>query len=217
MKRNNILGAFILTCALTLSMMFSMTIPSFTATAQDHVLTSEKNSKLDAATQQRVKTVLNKLDEDLKKLGVTVPQKPHCKMFEKLDDQTKVKVKEIMKQMKEGKITEEEGLAQLKKLGITLPKHHPKVDQTSKLDDNTKAKVKEIFQKVKNGTISKEEADRQLKALGITLPKNHPSEKIKKLDDATKAKARNLIENAKVEINKLGADFPSRKYNFILR
>lgn len=217
MKRNNILGAFLLTCALTLSMMFSMTIPSFTATAQDHVLTSEKNSNLDAATQQKVKTVLNKLDEDLTKLGVTVPKKPHCEMFEKLDDQTKVKVKEIMKQMKEGKITEEEGLAQLKKLGITLPKHHPKVDQFSKLDDNTKAKVKEIFQKVKNGTITKEEADRQLKALGITLPKNHPSEKIKKPDDATKAKARNLIENAKVEINKLGADFPSRKYNFILR
>ncbi|RPJ94604.1 hypothetical protein CW357_14565 [Rummeliibacillus sp. TYF005] len=213
MKRNNILGAFILTCVLTLS----MTIPSFTATAQDHVLTSEKNSNLDAATQQKVKTVLNKLDEDLTKLGVTVPKKPHCEMFEKLDDQTKEKVKEIMKQMKEGKITKEEGLAQLKKLGITLPKHHPKVDQFSKLDDNTKAKVKEIFQKVKNGTIAKEEADRQLKALGITLPKNHPSEKIKKLDDATKAKARNLIENAKVEINKLGADFPSRKYNFILR
>ena len=211
MKRNNILSAFLLTCALTFSMMFS------TTTAKQDVFASEKNSKLDAVTQQKVKTVLNKLDEDLTKLGVTVPKKPHCKTFEKLDDETKVKVKEIMKQMKDGKITKEEGLAQLKKLGIILPKHHPKSDQFSKLDDNTKAKVKEIFQKVKNGTISKEEADRQLKALGITLPKNHPSEKIKKLDDATKAKARNLIENAKVEINKLGADFPSRKYNFILR
>lgn len=214
MKRNNILGSFLLTCAFA----FSMILPNFTMAAQHNVLASEKNSKLDAATQQKVNTVLKKLDEDLAKLGVTVPKQPHCKMFENLDDQTKVKVKEIMKQMKEGTITKEEGLAQLKKLGITLPKHHPKNDSFSKLDDKTKAKVKEILGKVKEGSITKEEADRQLKALGVTLPKHpHPSEKIKELDDSTKAKARNLIENAKVEINKLGADFPSRKYNFILR
>lgn len=218
MKRNNILGSFLITCAFTLSMMFSMILPNLTTTTQDDVLAAEKNQKLDAATQQKVNTVLKKLDEDLAKLGIRVPKDPHCKMFENLDAQTKVKVKEIMKQMKEGTITKEEGLAQLKKLGITLPKHHPKNDAFSKLDDKTKAKVKEIFGKVKNGSITKEEADRQLKTLGVTLPKHHhSSEKFKELDDATKAKARNLIENAKAEITKLGADFPLRKYNFILR
>lgn len=214
MKRHNIL----LICALALSVMFSMTILSYTASAQPDVLTSHNNSKLDAATQQKVKNVLKKLDEDLAELGVTVPKHPHCKMFENLDDETKKKAKEIMKQIREGTITKEEGFAQLKKLGITLPKHHPKDETFSKLDDNTRAKVKEIFGKVKNGSISKEEAAQQLKALGVTLPKHHhPIADSKELDDATKAKARNLIENAKVEINKLGADFPSRKYNSILR
>lgn len=217
MKTYNKLTSLLLAFALTLGVISQMAVPAFAASNNHEIHVSEKNSSLDADTKQKVDKALTKLDSDLAKLGVPIPKHHHCQMFENLDEQTKNKAKEIMKQMKNGSITKEDGLAKLKQLGITLPKHHPKDDIFSKLDEQTKTKVKEIFTKVKDGMITKEEADQQLKALGVTLPKHHDKRKFKQLDADTKAKAKKLIEDAKVQINKLGADFPSRKYDHLIK
>ncbi|WP_397538277.1 hypothetical protein [Rummeliibacillus pycnus] len=215
MKKRKILLTFSLTCALSLGIMSNTAAPTFAATLNHNKIATEQQPKLNPKTQQKVDEILNKLDSDLSKIGVSVP-KHHakCEMFENLDDKTKVKVKEIMKKVKDGSLSKEEAHKQLKALGVSIPKHH-KVDMFGKLDDNTKAKVKEIMHKVKAGSLTKEEADKQLKALGVSFPKHHG--KFKHLDKETKTKAKTLIEDAKSQVNKLGADFPSRKYGYLMR
>ncbi|HWI48850.1 MAG TPA: hypothetical protein VNU45_11575 [Rummeliibacillus sp.] len=215
MKRRNKLLTFSLTCALSLGIMSNTAAPTFAATVDQNKTATEQQPKLNPKTQQKVNEILNKLDSDLAKLGAPVP-KHHakCAMFENLDDNTKAKVKEIMKKVKDGSITKEEADKQLKALGVSFPKH-PNGDMFGKLDDNTKAKVKEIMHKVKAGSLTKEEADKQLKALGVSFPKHHG--KFKHLDDETKAKAKTLIEDAKAQVSNLGADFPSKKYGYLMR
>ncbi|MFJ8260394.1 hypothetical protein ACIQ4I_00330 [Rummeliibacillus sp. NPDC094406] len=189
-----------------------------------HNAKCETFNKLDDKTKAKVKGIMKKVkdgsltkekgDKQLKALGVSFPKHPRAEMFAKLDDKTKTKVKEIMKKVKDGSLTKEEAHKQLKALGVSFPKH-PRAEMFAKLDDKTKTKVKEIMKKVKDGSLTKEEADKQLKALGVSFPKHHG--KVKHLDTNTKEKAQTLIKDAKAQVNKLGADFPSRKYGYLMR
>ncbi|WP_102692137.1 hypothetical protein [Rummeliibacillus pycnus] len=263
MSKPKKLLSFSLTCALSLGIMSNMFSPTIVSAAEQNQTASEHQSTLNPKTQQKVDEILNKLDADLAKIGAPVPKHhANCEAFNKLDDQTKAKVKEIMKKVKDGSLTKEEAEKQLKALGISFPKH-PKAEMFSKLDDKTKTKVKEIMKKVKDGSLTKEDAEKQLKALGISFPKHPRAEMFSKLDDKTKAKvkeimknvkdgsltkeeaekqlkalgvsfpkhygkfkhldadtkakAQTLIKEAKSQVNKLGADFPSNKYGYLNR
>ena len=74
-----------------------------------------------------------------------------------MDEETKAKAKEILKNLREGKITIEEARHQFKELGIILPEQ----ENSDNLDDVTKEKV---------GSIA-EDARSKLKDLGLKLPK----------------------------------------------
>ena len=71
------------------------------------------------------------------------------------------------------------------------------------------------MENVKSGAITKEEAQKQLKALGVEFPKHQ--RKSAPLDAKTKEKAKSLINDAKLQVNKLGAEFPSKKYDCIVK
>ena len=88
-------------------------------------------------------------------LGV-LPKKENCKIFENLDDETKEKAKEIMKELKSGAITREKADEKFKELGIELPKRQ-------ELNDETKEKVKQLL----------EEAEKEFEQIGIEFPKHH--------------------------------------------
>lgn len=260
MIKINKLLTFTLTCVLSIGIMSNAAAPTFAATVEQNKIATENKPILNPYTQQKLDEILNKLDSDLAKIGAPVPKHhANCEAFNKLDDNTKAKVKEIMVKVKDGSLTKEEAEKQLKALGVSFPKHHrgemfanlddktkaqvkeimqkvktgsitkeeaekqlkalgvtfpkhPRGDKFAKLDDNTKAKVKEIMQKVKDGSLTKVEAEKQLKALGIPFPKHHEP-----ISDETKAKAKALIEDAKAQVNKLGAEFPSKKYGYLMR
>ncbi|KGR77738.1 hypothetical protein [Ureibacillus manganicus] len=72
-----------------------------------------------------------------------------------LDEETKAKAKDILKSLREGKITIEEARAKLKELGIILPK------QDNLNEDVTKEKE---MSRVENARL-------KLKELGLKLPK----------------------------------------------
>lgn len=207
-------GTLSLAFALTLGFISSAAVSTSAATTAENNQVNTTNKQLDAATKQKVDTILQKLDADLKTLGIDIPKHhPKHHLFANLDEKTKAQAKEIMKKLKAGAITREQADAQFKKLGISLPSH-PKFKN---LDEKTKAQVKEIIKKRKDGTITKAEADAQLKKFGIVLPPKHHEKRgqFLQLDDQTKGKAEKLIQNAKIEIEKLGADFP-RKYDHLL-
>ncbi|MGG0656992.1 hypothetical protein [Rummeliibacillus pycnus] len=215
MIRINKLLTFSLTFGLSIGIMSNTVAPTIAAATNQNKIVTKHQPILNPNTQQKVDEILSKLDSDLAKIGAPV-SKHHakCGVFANLDDKTKAKVKEIMKKVKDGTLTKEEADKQLKSLGVSFPKHH-KADMFGKLDDKTKAKVIEIMKKVKDGTLTKEEADKQLKALGVSFPKHH--EKFKPLNNETKAKAKALIEDAKAHVNKLGAEFPAKKYGYLMR
>lgn len=89
---------------------------------------------------------------ELANLGVSLSSKHNGKneQFTNLDDKTKIKVQEIMKQLKEGSLSQEEANTKLKDLGLSLPTH----DKFANLDDKTKTQVQEILKQVKEGSIS---------------------------------------------------------------
>lgn len=120
--------------------------------------------------------------------------------YEELDDETKAKVDDILKTLKND----------LKEIGVDV--HHKHHEMFKNLDDETKEKVKEIFKQVKEGTLSKDEAEAQLSELGISKPEPKKQE----LDAETKEKAKELIEKAKADFEELGVNFPSDKFKHII-
>jgi hypothetical protein len=120
-----------------------------------------------------------------------------------LDAATQAKVQKIKDDLK----------TQLATLGVTLPERGDKGGKDkflANLDEATKSKAQAILDKEKAGTITHEEAKTQLEALGVTLPtrgdKGEKADILANLDDATKAKAQELIDNAKTELEKLGVN-----------
>ena len=120
--------------------------------------------------------------------------------YEELDDETKVKVDDILKTLK----------TDLEEIGVEV--HHKHHEMFKNLDDETKEKVKGIFKQVKEGTLSKDEAEVQLKELGVSKPEHKKQE----LDEETKKKAKELIEKAAADFEELGVDFPSDKFKRII-
>ncbi|MGE7997525.1 hypothetical protein ACQKOF_02355 [Lysinibacillus sp. NPDC093190] len=122
-----------------------------------------------------------------------------------------------MKQVKEGSLTQEEAKKQLKDLGVSLPTHNEKDDKFANLDDETKTQVEEIMKQLKDGSLTQEEANTRLKELGVSLPtRNGKGGRFANLDDETKKEATKLIENAKIQIEELGVDFPTEKFNQLI-
>lgn len=62
----------------------------------------------------------------------------------------------------------------------------------------------------KKGAITKEQAEEKFKELGIEMPKKP------ELDEATKEKAKQLIEEAEREFEKLGIEFPKDVYKHLM-
>jgi hypothetical protein len=114
-----------------------------------------------------------------------------------LDSATQEKVQKIKDELK----------TQMAKLGVTLPERG---NRFANLDEATKTKAEAIVKKEKAGTITHEEAKSQLEALGVTLTeRGHKGSKqdlLDNLDDETKAKAQDLIDNAKTELEELGVN-----------
>ncbi|MGE7090301.1 hypothetical protein ACQKII_02330, partial [Lysinibacillus sp. NPDC048646] len=134
---------------------------------------------------------------------------------------TNTQVQEIMKQVKDGSLTQEEANTQLKELGVTLPDHTfiGKGDKFANLDDETNTQVQEIMKQVKDGSLTQEEANTQLKELGVTVPDHtfiEKGDKFANLDDETKKEVTELIEKAKVQMEELGVDFPTEKFNQLI-
>lgn len=215
MKRRRKILTYTLIGALSLGLVGSPTVLANGANVQKEPRSSEKHKKVDPETQKKVDNILNTLKSDLSGLGIS-PHNERSDVFANLDDKTKGKAKEIIRKVKDGTITKEDADKQLKALGVELRKHHDSDALFANLDDKTKAKAKEIIRQVKEGTLTKVEADKQLKALGVELPWHHAKgERFDNLDDETKAKAKALIEEAKAQLEELGAELPSKYMHLI--
>jgi hypothetical protein len=185
----------------------------------------DRFANVDDATKAKAEAILEKekagtitheeAKTQLKALGVNVPERggkgQKEDLLANLDDATKAKAEAILEKEKAGTITHEEAKAQLKALGVNVPERGgegKKADLFASLDDATKAKAEAILEKEKAGTITKEEAKTQLEELGVTLPergnKGQKEDLFANLDDETKAKAQELIDHAKAELEKLG-------------
>jgi len=217
MKLRSKISIYAMTGALSLGIFGGTTTPTLAATNQKETVNVDKYKNLDAKTQLKVDEILNTLRKEIANLGVSLSSKHNGKgdKFVNLDDETKTQVQGIMKQVKEGSLTQEEATTKLKDLGVTLPTHNGKGDKFANLDDETKTKVQEIMKQRRDGSLTQEEADKQLKDLGVTLPiHNEKGGRFANLDDETKKEATKLIENAKKQMEELGVDFPTEKFNF---
>ncbi|MEM1504413.1 hypothetical protein RG959_13445 [Domibacillus sp. 8LH] len=124
-----------------------------------------KNTKatLDAAAQEKVQAIMDKLTTGLQDLGVALPEKgDKADLFTDLDADTKVKAEAIMDKVKAGTITFEEAQTQLKELGVTLPERAEKdndqvADLLAGLDADAKAKAQDLI----------DQAEEQLAEYGI--------------------------------------------------
>lgn len=202
-----------------------------TTTTSTAVVQEEKakNAKatLDAASQEKVQAIMDKLTTGLQDLGVTLPEKgDKADLFADLDADTKAKAEAIMDKMKADTITFDEAQTQLKELGVTLPDRADKGDRGGKgdlfadLDTDTKAKAEAIMEKAKAGTITFEEAQTQLKELGVTLPDKGDHDMFADLDADTKAKAEAIMdkvkagtitfEEAQTQLKELGVTLPDK-------
>ena len=108
-----------------------------------------------------------------------------------LSDETKTKMQALREAEKNGEITAEEAVEQLKALGIQFKGNHKSGKQ---LSDEDKAKIQAIKENEKNGEITAEEAREQLKALGIQFGFRNPG---KQLSDEDKAKMQAIKESEK--------------------
>ncbi|MFJ7731669.1 hypothetical protein ACIQXF_07210, partial [Lysinibacillus sp. NPDC097231] len=92
-----------------------------------------------------------------------------------------------------------------------------KGDKFANLDDATKTKVQEIMKQQKDGSLTQEEANTQLKELGVSLPSHtEKGDKFANLDDETKKEVTKLIEQAKIQLEELGVDLPTEKFNQLI-
>lgn len=188
-----------------LSFLLLFALP-YTVQAHKHSKFIQQYEQLDDEKKHQVDEILDSLHEELDKLGVKIPHPNVHKMLSQLDEAKKEQVKTIMKQLKDGAITSDEAEAKLKELGVTLPEKEGLCKIIDGLDEETKKQVKEILKAKKDGSITHEEAKKKLKELGVELP--DPIQ----LDDATKKKAKQLVEQAEKEFEKIGIDFPIEKY-----
>jgi hypothetical protein len=190
---------------------------SITTTATKSTVETKAKTQLDAATQAKVQKIKDDLKTKLATLGVTLPERGDKggkgKFLDNLDEATKSKVQVIFENERAGTITREEAKTKLSALGVKLPERGGKGGKDnflSNLDEASKAKAQAIFEKEKAGTLTHDEAKTQLEALGVTLPthgdKREKADILANLDDATKAKAKELIDNAKTELEKLGVN-----------
>lgn len=132
-------------------------------------------------------------------------QSKFIEQYEQLDEEKKQQVDEILDHLHE----------EIKKLGVNLP--HPNAHKKySQLDEDTKEQVKTIIKELEEGKISANEADEKLKELGVELPEKGDCKAIDKLDDDTKKKLKQLVEEAEIEFEKIGIEFPGKKYKRLL-
>ncbi|MGE7090300.1 hypothetical protein ACQKII_02325, partial [Lysinibacillus sp. NPDC048646] len=112
----------------------------------------DKFANLDEETNTQVQEIMKQVKDvsltreeaniQLKELGVTLPNHTFIgkgDKFANLDEETNTQVQEIMKQVKDGSLTQEEANTQLKELSVTLPNHTfiGKGDKFSNLDEET--------------------------------------------------------------------------------
>lgn len=121
--------------------------------------------------------------------------------YEQLDEEKKKQVDEILDNLH----------AEIEKLGVNLP--HPNAHKNySHLDEETKEQVKAIIKDLEEGKISSREADEKLEQLGVDLPKKGKCNAIEEIDEETKKKVKQLVEEAEMEFEKIGIEFPGKKY-----
>jgi len=154
-----------------------------------------------------------------------------------LDEAAQNKVKAIFDQVKKGTLTKEQAKPQLQELGVDVDfdfkaahdgiKFKGKVVNSVNLDDATKEKAKAILDQAQAGTLTKEQAKSQLQELGIDMDVDFSktthrvtvkmdAAKFDNLDDATKEKAKAILEQAqagsltkkqvKAQLQELGID-----------
>lgn len=181
--------------------------PSLTE-AYSHSNFLKEYEKLTDEQKQQVDQVLNRLHEELENLGVKIHHPNPHHILSKLDEETKDQVQNIIKELEEGKITPEVADEKLEQIGVISK--HENCKALKNLDDETKQKAKEILKEWKKGAITKEQAEEKFKELGIEMPKKP------ELDEATKEKAKQLIEEAEREFEKLGIEFPKDVYKHLM-
>jgi phenylalanyl-tRNA synthetase alpha subunit len=164
--------------------------------------------QLDDEKKQQVDQILNHLHEELEKLGVKIDHPNVHEIISRLDEETQQQVKAIIKDLDEGKITSEEADKKLEQLGVLPKKENCKIFEN--LDDETKEKAKEIMKELKSGAITREKADEKFKELGIELPKRQ------ELNDETKEKVKQLLEEAEKEFEQIGIEFPKHHYKHLI-
>jgi len=177
--------------------------------ANSHTTFIKQYEQLNDEQKQEVDRILNHLHEELEKLGIEVEHPNVHEIYSKLDEQTKEQVRTIIKELDEGKISDKEADQKLAELGV-IPKDE-KCKVFENLDEETKQKAKEIIKEMKSGAITREKADEQLKALGVELPKKP------ELDEQTKEKVNQLLEEAEKEFEKLGLEFPTHHYKHFIK
>lgn len=133
-----------------------------------------------AEKSEQAKDIIRNLKEQLSNLGVSFE---HSNWFAELDNETKKRAFEIIKNAKEGTISHEDAKDQLKELGVQLPKKKNHIFEG--IDEETKEKAKDIFKQIRDGKLTKEEAKTKLEELGITMPKNDKGDYIENLDEET--------------------------------
>ncbi|WP_139339572.1 hypothetical protein [Bacillus dakarensis] len=209
MMMNKKLLGYALTGALSIGIIGGIGTSAFAATSLENSTVNQSEQSLDAETQEKVQKIKEELRAQLSNLGVNLPERGEKgKLFANLDEATKEKAEALFEQQKAGTITHEEAEAQLEELGVTFRERVGKDNPFATLDEATKEKADAIFEQQKAGTITREEAKAQLEELGVTFPergnKGKKADPLANLDEETKAKAQELIDHAKAELEELG-------------
>ncbi|WP_409295683.1 hypothetical protein V1498_19795 [Peribacillus sp. SCS-26] len=151
--------------------------------------------------------------EKLQKLGADLPEGkrfggPDGGPFASLSETNKEKARDIMKQLKDGKITEAAAKEKLQKLGADLPEGKRFGGPFASLSEENKEKARDIIKQLKDGKITEAVAKEKLQKLGADLPqKGKGLEKaLNGLDADTKKKAQALIDKAEKQLAEMGID-----------
>ncbi|HDR4896485.1 TPA: hypothetical protein QCR41_004690, partial [Bacillus cereus] len=76
-----------------------------------------------------------------------------------------------------------------------------------------KEKAKSILEQKKSGKLTHEQAKEELTKLGVKLPEKEKREDIfAGLDEATKIKAKAILDNEKKQLEALNVDLPHHKF-----
>ncbi|QBK26155.1 hypothetical protein [Ureibacillus thermophilus] len=201
MKKWFPLFSFLLTLCILLA-------PSDTS-AHSHTTFIKQYEQLNDEQKQQVDRILNHLHEEFEKLGVKADHPNVHEIYSKLDENTKEQVRTIIKELDEGKISSKEADQKLAELGVIPIDEKCKIFEN--LDEETKQKAKEIIKEMKSGAIARNKAEDQLKELGVELPKKP------ELDEQTREKVNQLLEEVEKEFEKLGLEFPKHHYQHFIK